>query len=463
MASNIKNKEDIVSSIAAIVTENKEVSWSDFLLHAQELIIESYVGENITLYKGKWKSRFKIQAKSMNYTIIPDRNDRWPDIQRILIGTDAADSQSPKSITSKASSDSNYLLSSKEKERVIQLYNDIKAEDSWILTSGTVVEDKMRRLVEDSVYEHPVHSLIMDPHDPIWKSYFTQEELEEIASFKRHSLKSIPASLSQYLSSYDKQFTAKELFKYAHECVFDPIEEHDKKWIQQSMIHASELFLYRDTLYPNNYSEADVTHNVWSFLYRLFSDDHIEARLGEICSAASSLARNKNRALEVIEKRSRKIMGARMDILFERGAMELGCCEIGKDDVKHVDDKYLNDGLVKLPKSLKDILCVLVNYNQSQINNISAVGLLVMGLQMELIIMDIPVGKSIARIIKTSPLHFPSTIETITTDMIPLLEVTWKAKEAMKNTFSLMMKREREVSIMAIQPRCPFKPSFQRI
>lgn len=40
-------------------------------------------------------------------------------------------------------------------------------------------------------------------------------------------------------------------------------------------------------------------------------------------------------------------------ILFKSGTDELGSCKVGKDCVVIVDDKYMNDGLVKLPKTLR--------------------------------------------------------------------------------------------------------------
>jgi hypothetical protein len=33
--------------------------------------------------------------------------------------------------------------------------------------------------MKEASYEHPVHSLIMDPRDKIWKNYFTDAELKK--------------------------------------------------------------------------------------------------------------------------------------------------------------------------------------------------------------------------------------------------------------------------------------------
>ncbi|KAG2237587.1 hypothetical protein INT48_004489 [Thamnidium elegans] len=49
------------------------------------------------------------------------------------------------------------------------------------LSSGSsTIEDQMLCLIEKASYEYHVHSLILDPTDKIWKSYFSDDELKEI-------------------------------------------------------------------------------------------------------------------------------------------------------------------------------------------------------------------------------------------------------------------------------------------
>lgn len=99
-------------------------------------------------------------------------------------------------------------------------------------------------------------------------------------------------------------------------------------------------------------------------------------------------------------------MGAKVDILFKVGNNEFGSCEIGRDMVTVADNKYMDDGLVKLPKTLRDMLCMLVNQNPRQINNLSTIGFLIMGSNMELLRMDIPQGCAITRILRTPMFEF---------------------------------------------------------
>lgn len=347
---------------------------------------------------------------------------------------------------SKSSTGSNYKLSSFEIKRVLDLYNGIPESTKWVLSTGKVVEEEMKKLAEKSIYEHPVHSLILETDDLVWKDYFSVKELEEIKKYRLKPLPSLPEEIEEYLNKYNRVWkSGEELYNFADSQKHNPITEFDYKWIRESIVRASELFLYEDILSLNNYSESDLLHDVWPFVYRIFKDRNITATLGENSSVAVALGRNAERSLENVDRRSRKAMGARVDILFKICKKELGSCEVGLDDVTVVDDKYLDDGLVKLPKTLRDMFSVLAERNMSQINNLKTIGFLMIGLSMELVVMDCPVGHNIVRVTRTPKLEFPTTISTIALDLLPLLEATWKAKEVMKNTVNVQKKRKRKV------------------
>lgn len=69
---------------------------------------------------------------------------------------------------------------------------------------------------------------------------------------------------------------------------------------------------------------------------------------------------------------------------------------------------------------------------------------------MELVIMDVPVGQHIARITKTARFEFPSSIEAMTIDFLPLLEITWKGKQVMKMVHKIMDDRKRKTTELII-------------
>jgi hypothetical protein len=68
------------------------------------------------------------------------------------------------------------------------------------------------------------------------------------------------------------------------------------------------------------------------------------------------LSRNQGRSLELGERRERKSVGAKVDILFKKITSEVGCAEVGKHDVLIIDDKYMDDRMMKLPQTLRDML-----------------------------------------------------------------------------------------------------------
>ncbi|CEG68934.1 hypothetical protein RMATCC62417_05092 [Rhizopus microsporus] len=289
-------------------------------------------------------------------------------------------SSSIKTSKSSTCSKTNSTLSSVEKQNIIRYMENFKEKDKWKLTSGIYVEDQMLLLVKESSYEHLVHSLIMDPTDKVWKNYFTDAELKEILM---HDIKQLP-DLSEEMEEILQQFefqgkTALEFYAFADNIKAHPINKFSKKWTKESIKSSCELFFGCEELVLDDYSESDLLHSVWEFMYRLYQQKGIKAKLGKRVSKAVSSAKNAGRAIKAIERRPRKAMGAKLDILFKAGIHELGSCEVGKHDFDESDDKYINDGLLKLPKTLKDMLAVQIRSNPSKINDLVTVGYLMMG------------------------------------------------------------------------------------
>jgi hypothetical protein len=81
------------------------------------------------------------------------------------------------------------------------------------------------------------------------------------------------------------------------------------------------------------------------------------------------------------KKEPERLQGAKVDILFKVCKDEIGSCEVGNYCVTIVDDKYLDDGLMNLPKTLRDMLSVLVQKNPAQANHLKTVGFLIAGKQ----------------------------------------------------------------------------------
>lgn len=232
---------------------------------------------------------------------------------------------------------------------------------------------------------------------------------------------------------------------------------YDQRWIQRSITDAAELFEFNDIINLADFSEGDLLHHVWLFVYNCFRSGGIEAKLGERGSVASALGRNEKRGLEAVERRERKASGDKVDTLFKAGGIhEVGCSEVGKDNVLAIDDKYLDDGMIKLPKTLRHMLKELVRVNPSKINELYTVGFLMMGkwhavdhfvllltffflgLEMELVIMDISAGNTVTRISRSKRYPFPSKAFNIGKDLLPLLEATLLGKQLMESLMKLI-------------------------
>ncbi|KAI9246343.1 hypothetical protein EDC94DRAFT_392454 [Helicostylum pulchrum] len=79
---------------------------------------------------------------------------------------------------------------------------------------------------------------------------------------------------------------------------------------------------------------------------------------------------------------------------------------------------------------------------------------------MELLLMDVPVGNLICRLSRTDRYEFPQNIDTFALDFIPLLQLAWVGKEAMKETVEVMKKRKRkEVALLNYSENDPAEPS----
>lgn len=69
--------------------------------------------------------------------------------------------------------------------------------------------------------------------------------------------------------------------------------------------------------------------------------------------------------------------------------------------------------------------------------------------------MDVPIGNYVSRVLKTQRFEFPSHVESIAVDFIPVLELTYKAKQVMKEAVSMINKRKRkvvELGSLGVQP-----------
>ncbi|KAI9496924.1 hypothetical protein BDB00DRAFT_785041 [Zychaea mexicana] len=140
------------------------------------------------------------------------------------------DSQTPTSesqklsTTSSTSSSNNsgrHLLSVIEADNVDSVYEGLIDKKMWTLScTGRRVEKVMQQCANENKLEHifrGTHSMIMDPLDPIWSTYFTEEEREEIINLNPPKLPPLSSKMEKYLQQFDNLTTLDDLWNKVNE------------------------------------------------------------------------------------------------------------------------------------------------------------------------------------------------------------------------------------------------------
>ncbi|ORZ05280.1 hypothetical protein BCR42DRAFT_301073, partial [Absidia repens] len=212
---------------------------------------------------------------------------------------------------------SNKRLSPKDKADIKMMYDGLIESKMWKLSTGKMVEKSMMDLAMKCDYEHPCHSLILDPEDRLWEEYFTMDELEEIAAYNAPIIPTPPYEFEQYLSLLQQASTAKECHQLALKESFDWDNEGPCAWIQSTICHISRLFIKGINF--QQVSETDLLLRPFHFLSSVFDDSPVDADYGELASNATKAAMNKKRCIDST--------GDKVDIIYRSKGVELGCVE----------------------------------------------------------------------------------------------------------------------------------------
>ncbi|KAL9542367.1 hypothetical protein MBANPS3_008653 [Mucor bainieri] len=488
------NNTVIEDALQQASNQDKQADWKDVVANLANAILEEYLGNESTVgaYLGSWKGRIKHHAATNGYSLINTGNP-WAEIKKALGDPSAALSTTPPSsgvpskrgqgststapskrarsatpsvASSVASSASEQegptpmRLSQAEMNKVALNYSSIPDKEKWKLSSGKVVDDEMAKVAAMTVIEHPVHSLIFDPDDVKWSNsgVFSPADLEEIRNCNRKALPEIPKAVQDLINDLDRRDGWKsgiELNAFAREQLarYDPIKDADLYWVALSALGVSHLFLKTDLLQVEGRLEAEALHLFWPFCYTLYADKSIEARLGEKASAAVSLGRNIYEEVASGTRKRRKATGSKLDILYKTGVDELGCAEVGNLSVTADDEKNYDAGKLKMPKTLRDMLVALATRNLNKAKELITVGYLLMGVDMQLVMVDFPYNLHIARVTRTSSHAFPLQISKVSTGIPPLLEMTWKGKALMKDAWEKYSRQRASVTLE--KPKAP--------
>ncbi|KAG2221221.1 hypothetical protein INT45_013932 [Circinella minor] len=368
---------------------NEPLSLEKFLKDNREFIASKMnLGEN---YKEVWAGHFiKIMRKN-NLAVAKSKEIDWGVITTAYfeylsknlsknLPSQASSSRSdqPSSSicpTSSGAATNNSIpkLKNEDYKKFEDMFESLVKEKFWILSTGTVVEEKMKELGMKLNTEHPCHSMILDTTDPVWLDYFTEIELEEIEREKQVAVSELPSKIKVYLDNYKDLKTLDSLWNEYTKHNFHPINDNDLYWVHSSVRNVLEILMHG--LHKKFKTEADLMKRAWLIIDCCFDNDDLDAISGEYVSKASSARANLNRSLAAL---SRRKIGTKTDILFTTEYLEFGTVEAGKiSDVNN--SKTLYEAGMKLPKNLKDMQYDLVQECPSQCENIKTCGIIISG------------------------------------------------------------------------------------
>ncbi|CAO3588483.1 unnamed protein product [Absidia cylindrospora] len=329
--------------------------------------------------------------------------------------------------------------------------------DQWLLSTGKNVDEIMLQVALERTHEHLAHSMIMDPLDCVWNDHFTIDERQEMLAFAAKPLPTFPTTLQHHLNSYDAFMTTpSDLYFEAAKKTFHPMDDRDDEWIQQSMMFYAKMFMADNQVDIRGVSEADLLLKLWRPLYDVFNETNISVTTGETTSTSSAHRLNLGRTLD-----DRKKMGPRLDLIFKCGEQENGAAEIGRNTLGVSDSKFMLDGGLKLPKSLKDMISLMVDQCPEKRNELRTIGLVIMGSNIQLISVDIPFG-NVCRLTKTTLFKFPLTYDKFKHDIQPIIKLIWKSYQAIKVNTALITHSNPslDVDTLKIIPTLPLPPSY---
>ncbi|GET03382.1 C2H2-type zinc finger transcription factor [Rhizophagus clarus] len=343
-------------------------------------------------------------------------------------------------------------MSASDYEKFRQKYNNMETSKKWLLSTGTVVEDKLYDFGLKCTREHLSHSFILDPDDENYlnEGIFTKDELVEIRSFQAKSLPTIPKELLTYLNSFRPKTTAdlrRLVFRQEDmDQNFDRQKDFDRDWIRNTVYNL--LREYEANSLKKDHLEMWLLLHVWSFIDKAFENlKDVEAVRGESCSLASSERKNKKRTVSALIKVKRKILGRKGDLIIRKIISEYGCSEAGIFYKGENDTKLLRERGLKTPKMMKDMfynLCVAVDWDEQKIRKMETIGFLHAGLIMMMLRLDSPSGYT-CRISRSKSFSIPSQVDEFGTKALPTILMAWMAKTIVANAIRLV-EQEDEVN-----------------
>ncbi|EIE88781.1 hypothetical protein RO3G_13492 [Rhizopus delemar RA 99-880] len=250
-------------------------------------------------------------------------------------------------------------------------FESLNDEKKWKLSTGTIVEDVLYN----------------------FKKLFTIQEIDEM---KKETPMNVTSRIPQDLVDYINHFNCDNL-KDLRTRLADT-----QDWEKEELYESGELNTAQKEQWYNKH--------VWLPIDTVFDDIN---------------------SIHIVAGESRIRSGYKCDMIVrERKANHEEANEFGAGEtgVKSSGTKHIEEGGIKLPKVLKDMLDNLVFNNNGSYESLATFGLRQSGLNITLIITDKPKAY-ITRITRLKQLSFPSEVRLFGKQVLPLLVLMWQFKQ----------------------------------
>ncbi|PKC55462.1 hypothetical protein RhiirA1_117619 [Rhizophagus irregularis] len=258
-----------------------------------------------------------------------------------------------------------FKLSEINREEIEEVYKLMDKQFMWKLSSGRLIEEELYKLGKDLELEHTVHSFILDVDDKLIAEHFTEAELREIEDTPIPEVSELSDEIVNLLNKFVGKTNLNEIRQIIKEESFgnnyDREKHHDMDYIclaLHALVREIESELITDTKLENWFN-----CHVWSVIFdQAFGDVKTMAIVrGESTSVSTATRKNKQAKRKLGERRK---IGRKGDWILRavgNGSKdEFGAGEASKCWLDEYETKYLREGGLKLPKTLKDMLLSLM-------------------------------------------------------------------------------------------------------
>ncbi|KAF9918392.1 hypothetical protein FBU30_000226 [Linnemannia zychae] len=271
--------------------------------------------------------------------------------------TPSSQSRTPPSVTSTGTLKSIVVNKMREEfKRNFQAYKGAL----WTLPSMAVIDNLLATYVDTLRKESPLHSFVIDDVNVLLSQITDDADREAITNIMvtrpEETSPMLSAEEAAYIGLFNKKPIELEKFLSNGRSNAKPVSENmDDECTQRVWFAVEQIYFiywgFRFEL-PVVQSESWYIFKLWGFLSSLLEcHGTLVYQPGEICSAASSLRKNKGRVLG-----ARQLMGRKVDGLVRcvTAGLEICVIEAARSNNGPTETKALCDTR-KLAKSMKDI------------------------------------------------------------------------------------------------------------